>query len=124
VKSSLIFLDGSIIALYALITYFSGVIKPNLKYNSWVHTDKMMLSLLFSSLIVESMSEVLSLQHSLDKLLKFPSHIDQKLTNCISRMNSNGCNKDLSPLLSFLEFSRDFVINWLSLVFLLKISEM
>ena len=58
------FLDGSVVAPCAVITDSSGVTKPNPAHNSWLHTYQMLLSLLFSSLTEESMSEVLGLRHS------------------------------------------------------------
>jgi hypothetical protein len=58
------FLDGSITAPCAVITDSSGVTKPNPEHNSWLHTNQMLLNLLFSSLTEESMSEVLGLRHS------------------------------------------------------------
>ena len=47
-----------------MVTDSNGVTKPNPSYSSWMHTDQMLLSLLYSSLTEESMSEVLGLQHS------------------------------------------------------------
>jgi hypothetical protein len=44
-----------------VITYSSGVTKPDPGHNSWLHIGQMLLSLLFSSLTKESMSEVLGL---------------------------------------------------------------
>jgi hypothetical protein len=58
------FLDGTIIAPSLMVTDSNGVTKPNPSYSSWMHTDQMLLSLLYSSLTEESMSEVLGLQHS------------------------------------------------------------
>ena len=57
-------LDGSTVAPCVVITDSSRVTKPNLAHNSWLHTDQMLMSLLFSSLTEESMSEVLGLRHS------------------------------------------------------------
>nr|TKR98393.1 hypothetical protein D5086_0000203370 [Populus alba] len=58
------FLDGTIIAPSLMVTDSNGVTNPNPSYSSWLHTDQMLLSLLYYSLTEESMSEVLGLQHS------------------------------------------------------------
>ncbi|KAB5573941.1 hypothetical protein DKX38_001135 [Salix brachista] len=58
------FLDGTITVPKLTVTDPDGVTKPNPGYNSWLQTDQMLLSLLYSSLTEEFMGEVLGLQHS------------------------------------------------------------
>jgi hypothetical protein len=58
------FLDGSITAPCTVINDSNEVTKPNLEHNSLLHTNQMLLSLLFSSLTEKSISEVLGLRHS------------------------------------------------------------
>ena len=58
------YLDGSIEAPSATFLTADGTTKSNPTYTSWLHTDQTLLSLLYSSLTEESMSEVLGLRHS------------------------------------------------------------
>ncbi|RVW25418.1 Retrovirus-related Pol polyprotein from transposon RE1 [Vitis vinifera] len=58
------YLDGSITAPSPMITASDGTPKSNPAYTSWLHTDQTLLSLLYSSLTEESMSEVLGFRHS------------------------------------------------------------
>nr|CAN61640.1 hypothetical protein VITISV_021909 [Vitis vinifera] len=51
------YLDGSITAPSPMITASDGTPKSNPAYTSWLHTDQTLLSLLYSSLTEESMSE-------------------------------------------------------------------
>ena len=58
------YLDGSITTPSPMITASDGTTKSNPAYTSWLHTNQTLLSLLYSSLIEESMSEVLGFCHS------------------------------------------------------------
>ena len=58
------YLDGSIGAPSATFLTADGTTKSNPTYIFWLHTDQTLLSLLYSSLTEESMSEVLGLRHS------------------------------------------------------------
>ena len=57
------YLDSSITAP-PMITASDGTPKSNPAYTSWLHTDQTPLSLLYSSLTEESMSQVLGFRHS------------------------------------------------------------
>ncbi|WKA07359.1 hypothetical protein VitviT2T_025199 [Vitis vinifera] len=58
------FLDGSVLAPSPQVTDSNGTTQVNPAYTSWLTTDQTLLSLLYSSLTEESMSEVLGLSHA------------------------------------------------------------
>jgi len=58
------FLDGSIAVPSPQITGTDGSTQVNPTYSSWLNTYQTLLSLLYSSLTEESMSEVLGLKHA------------------------------------------------------------
>jgi hypothetical protein len=58
------FLDGSIPVPSSQITGTDGSTQVNPTYTSWLNTYQTLLSLLYSSLTEESMSEVLGLKHA------------------------------------------------------------
>jgi alpha-N-arabinofuranosidase len=58
------FLYGSIAVPSPQITGTDGSTQVNPTYSSWLNTDQTLLSLLYSSLTEESMSEVLGLKHA------------------------------------------------------------
>ena len=58
------FLDGSVPTPSPNVTGSNGITQVNPAYISWLTTDQTLLSLLYSSLTEESMSEVLGLSHA------------------------------------------------------------
>ncbi|KAL6325439.1 hypothetical protein AAG906_023284 [Vitis piasezkii] len=95
------YLDGSIRAPSATILAADGTTKSNPAYTSWLHTDQTLLSLLYSSLTEESMSEVLGLHHS------------HEAWHALEVSFSHRSKTRELPLLSFPVPSKVFVINWL-----------
>jgi len=58
------FLDGGVPAPSPQITGSNGTTQVNPTYTSWLNTDQTLLSLLYSSLTEESMSQVFGLKHA------------------------------------------------------------